>query len=167
MHRRKFLHLVLISGASLALAGCGFRLRGLDSPGRVIDEIALDGPESDIARLVEERLEGNGTRIRNEASRVLNLGEAAVSERRLSVLKTGPREIEASLILPFSVQRRRDGSYLLDQQRINVSTRFTLSDDNLLSQDDLRQEAHAQLREEAVRRLLYRLGALASEDSDR
>lgn len=167
MHRRDFLHLTLISGATLALAGCGFRLRGLNGPERVSDELALAGPDSDVLRLAKERLQAAGTRVHDEAPRVLNLGEEVFRERPLSILATGPREIEASLTLPFSVQRRRDGAYLLDQQRIEVSTRFTLNDDNLLSQDDLRQDARTQLREEAVRRLLDRLGALASEDSDR
>ncbi len=32
MQRRTFLTLSLVGGAGLALAGCGFRLRGLDSP---------------------------------------------------------------------------------------------------------------------------------------
>jgi LPS-assembly lipoprotein len=167
MHRRDFLHLTLISSATLALAGCGFRLRGLDGPGKVIDELDLAGPDSDVLRLTEERLEAAGTRVHDGAPRVLNLGKEDFRERRLSILATGPREIEASLTLPFSLQRRRDGAYLLDQQRIEVSTRFTLSDDNLLSQDDLRQEARTQLQEEAVRRLLDRLGALTSGHSDR
>jgi LPS-assembly lipoprotein len=165
MQRRAFLHLTLIGGASLVLAGCGFRLRGLDSPGSVIDEVTLTGPDNDLLRLTEERLEVAGTRVHDEASRVLNLGMEEYRERRLSVLATGPREIEAFLTLPFSVQRRHDGAYLLDQQRIEVSIRFTLSDDNLLSQDDLRHEARTQLQEEAVRRLLDRLGALTGEHS--
>lgn len=161
MQRRTLLHLGLAVGASLALAGCGFRLRGLDTPEAVLPELALAGSESDLSRLTAERLESAGTRIHPGAPLVLNLGNEAFRERRLSVLESGPREVELELSVPFSVQRRSDGAYLLDQQRLEVSTRFTVNDDDLLSQDDIREEAREQLRREAVNRLLDRLRAVA------
>ena len=57
MQRRTFLSLVLAGAAGLGLAGCGFRLRGLDSTEAVLPEMALAGPDSDLARLTAERLE--------------------------------------------------------------------------------------------------------------
>ncbi|MDI5934193.1 LPS assembly lipoprotein LptE [Halomonas kalidii] len=161
MQRRTLLHLGLAVGASLALAGCGFRLRGLGTPEAVLPELALAGPESDFSRLTAERLESAGTRIHAGAPLVLNLGDEAIRERRLSVLESGPREVELELSVPFSVQRRSDGVYLLDQQRLEVSTRVTVSDDDLLSQDDILEETREQLRREAVNRLLDRLRAVA------
>lgn len=160
MQRRTFLHLGLAAGASMALAGCGFRLRGLDTPEVVLPELTLAGTDSDLARLAVERLESAGTRVHDGAPLALNLGDEAFRERRLSVLESGPREVEMELRVPFSVQRRSDGAYLLDQQRIEVSTRFTVNDDNLLAQDDIRTEARDQLRREAVNRLLDRLRAM-------
>lgn len=160
MQRRTLLQLGLAAGASLALAGCGFRLRGLDQPVVAIDALALDGVDGELARRVARRLEGAGTRIDDQAERVLNLGGESFRERRLSVLDSGPRELEMTLAVPFSVQRRADGAYLLDQQRLEVSERLTVNDDELLAQDDLREATRERLRDEAVRQLMDRLRAL-------
>ncbi|MCE8014727.1 hypothetical protein HOP62_01390 [Halomonas sp. MCCC 1A17488] len=160
MQRREFLNLAVAAGAALALAGCGFRLRGFDTPGLALDELALAGTDSDLARLVEERLVAVGTQVHDNAPQVLNLGPETFRERQLSVLDSGPQEREMALTVPFSVQRRSDGVYRLSEQRLEVSTRFTVSDDNLLAQDDLREEARQELRQEAVRRLFDRLRTL-------
>ncbi|MFO7647967.1 LPS assembly lipoprotein LptE [Halomonas campaniensis] len=160
MQRRTFLTLALAGTAGLALSGCGFRLRGLGTPSAVIDELAIAGPDSDLARLARERLDAAGTRVHGDADRVLNLGEPEIRRRNLSVLDSGPRDEELVLRAPFSVQRRADGAYLLDQQRLEVSTRYTVSDSNLLIQEDLREEARRELLEAAVRQLLDRLRSL-------
>ncbi|MEQ6917211.1 LPS assembly lipoprotein LptE [Halomonas aquatica] len=160
MQRRHLLRIGLAAGASLALTGCGFHLRGLDQPLVDIDALSLEGPDTELARLVTRRLEGSGTRVQEEASRVLNLGVEAFRERRMGALDSGPRELELSLEVPFSVQRRADGAYLLDQQRLEVSESLTVNDDELLTQDDLLDAARERLRDEAVRRLMDRLRAL-------
>jgi LPS-assembly lipoprotein len=159
MQRRDLLRLTLAAGAGLALTACGYRLRGLES-GRVIEELSLAGPESELSRRVADHLAGAGTRLHDDAPLILNLGAESFSERRLSVLDSGPREVELSLAVPFSVQRRRDGAYHLDQQRIEVDTRITVTDDELLVQEDIREEAREQLRREAARLLLARLRAI-------
>lgn len=160
MQRRGFINLALAAGASLILAGCGFRLRGFDTPGLAIDELALAGNDSELARLVAERLASLGTRVHDDAALVLNLGPETFRERQLSVLDTGPQEQEVSLSVPFSVQRRSDGAYQLSQQDLEVTTRFVVSDDDLLAQDDLREEARQELRREALRHLFDRLRSL-------
>ncbi|MDX5378519.1 MAG: hypothetical protein LPK08_13520 [Halomonas sp.] len=160
MQRRDFLNLAMAAGAAMALAGCGFRLRGFDTPGLALEELALAGDDSELARLVEERLTAIGTRVNDNAPLVLNLGPETFRERQLSVLDSGPQEREMSLTVPFSVQQRSDGAYRLSEQRLEVSTRFTVSDDNLLAQDDLREEARQDLRQEAQRRLFDRLRAV-------
>ncbi|WFM69960.1 LPS assembly lipoprotein LptE [Halomonas sp. CKK8] len=160
MQRRTLLQLGLAAGAALALAGCGFRLRGLDQPVVAIDALALEGADSDLARQVARRLESAGTRIDEQADLMLNLGQESFRERRLSVLDSGPRDLEMTLEVPFSVQRRADGAYLLDQQRLEVSERLTVNDDELLAQDDLREATRERLRDQAVRQLMDRLRAL-------
>lgn len=161
MQRRGFLNLAMAAGAAMVLTGCGFRLRGFDTPGLALDELALAGDDSELARLVEERLTAIGIRVNDNAPLVLNLGPETFRERQLSVLDSGPQEQEMSLTVPFSVQRRSDGAYRLSDQRLEVSTRFTVSDDNLLAQDELREEARQDLRQEAQRRLFDRLRAVA------
>lgn len=160
MQRRTFLNLILIGSGTLALAGCGFRLRGVGSSALAPEVLALSGADSDLMRLAGERLEAAGTRLDDDADLVLNLGNETIRERQLGVLDSGTQERELELSAPFSVQRR-DGAYLLDQQRLDVSTRFTASDDNLLSNQDLRDEAMQQLRQQAVQQLLDRLRSLA------
>ncbi|MBB3182938.1 LPS-assembly lipoprotein [Halomonas fontilapidosi] len=160
MQRRTLLQFGLATGASLALAGCGFRLRGLDQPVVAIDVLALEGMDSELSRKVVRRLTEAGTRIDGQAEYVLNLGPERFRERSLSVLESGPRELEISLEVPFSVQRRADSAYLLDQQRLEVSERLTVNSDELLAQDDLREEARERLRDAAVSQLMNRLRAL-------
>ncbi|CAM3305825.1 LPS assembly lipoprotein LptE [Halomonas lysinitropha] len=163
MQRRTLLQLGFAAGASLALAGCGFRLRGLDQPVVARDALALAGTDSELARQAARRLERAGTRVHDRAALVLNLGAERFRERRLSVLDSGPRELEISLEVPFSVQRRADGAYLIDQQRLEVSERITVNDDQLLAQDDLREATHDRLRDDAVRQLMDRLRALDTQ----
>lgn len=163
MQRRTFLHAGFIAGAALTLVGCGFRLRGFDTPGLAITELTLAGSNSEFYRLTEERLMRAGTQVHDRATLILNLGPENFREHRLSVLESGPQEHEMRLTVPYSVQRRSDNAYLLAEQRLEVSTRLTLSDTNLLAQDELREEARRELREEALRRLLERLRTLTPE----
>lgn len=163
MQRRRFLHLTLATGAGLALAGCGFRLRGLDTPLLSLESITLVAADSELAPAVQAALENAGTRLSDDAPLRLNLGRETFRESRRTFGSAASREIEMTLTAPFSVQRQRDNAYLLDQQQLEVSTNFSISDDNLLAQDDLREEARQELREEAARRLLDRLRALDSQ----
>lgn len=160
MQRREFLNLALAAGVVLAMAGCGFHLRGFDTPGLTVDELALGGTDSEFSHLVAERLASIGTRVHDDALLVLNLGPETFREHQLGVLDSGPQEQEMSLMVPFSVQRRSDGAYRLPQQRLEVTTHFIVSDDELLSQDQRREEARQELRQEALRHLFDRLRTL-------
>lgn len=163
MQRRTFLNSVLASSAALALTGCGFRLRGLGESGTVVDELELAGPQSELSQELAERLRRDGTQLHAQAPWILTLGRPSLSERRLSVLDAGAREMEVVLSAPFSVQRRSDGAFVLPEQTLEVSERFTVSDDNLLAQEEIRSEAETTLRREAIRRLLERLRGLDGE----
>ncbi|MBB3140041.1 LPS-assembly lipoprotein LptE [Halomonas organivorans] len=160
MQRRDFVRFTLAGAAGLMLSGCGFRLRGLDQPAMGLKALAIAGTDDAFARLAAERLASAGVAVRDDAPLVLNLGAERIDERRLGVLDSGSQERELTLRVPFSVQRRADGAYRLDQQVVEVSERFTVSDDNLLASDDLREAASERLRRDAVRRLMDRLRAL-------
>ena len=159
MQRRTFLTLSLAGGAGLTLAGCGFRLRGLEGSSAPLDELALAGPDSDLARLAERRLTAAGTRVHDGAGLTLNLGEPEYRQRQTSVLDSGPRDEELTLVAPFSVQRR-DGAYLLDQQRLEASRIYSVDQGDLLGREERRDEAREALLEEAVRQLMQRLRGL-------
>ncbi len=160
MQRRSFLGIMLVGGAGLGLAGCGYRLRGLDTPGPAISELAIAGRDSDLAGMVRARLESSDTLVHAQAPLVLNLGAEAFRERPLGIQGAGPRELEMELRVPYSVQRRSDGAYRLPQRQLEVVTRFTVSDDNLLAQEELREETRQELRRDAARRLLDELRSL-------
>lgn len=161
MQRRTLLRLSLAAGASLALAGCGFHLRGYGRSTLRLEALAIAGSQSEFRQVAMERLEAAGTRVRDDAPLVLNLGAEAIEERSLSVLDSGSQEHEMTLRVPFSVQRRADGAYRLDQQALEVSERFDVSEDNLLAGDEQREAVKERLRREAARQLLDRLRPLA------
>lgn len=160
MQRRTFLTLGLVGSAGLALAGCGFHLRGLDSPAAPLNELALAGPDSDLARRVKQRLVAAGTRVHDGAGLILNLGSPDIRQRRVSVLASGPRDEEMRLVTPFSVQRA-DGAYLLDQQRLEVGRRYSVDDGDLLGREERRDTVREELLDEAVLQLIERLRSLS------
>ncbi|MBF7053172.1 twin-arginine translocation signal domain-containing protein [Halomonas sp. KAO] len=160
MQRRTFLTLGLVGGAGLALAGCGFQLRGLNSPSAPMSELALAGSDSDLARRVEQRLVAAGTLVHDGADRILNLGRPDIRQRRVSVLESGPRDEEMRLVAPFSVQRA-DGAYLLDQQRLEISRRYSVDDGDLLGREERRDTVREELLEEAALQLIERLRGLS------
>ncbi len=160
MQRRTFLGLLMATAGSLGLAGCGFRLRGWETQEAVIDELDVAGSDSELARLLVARLTSAGTRVHDQAPMVVNLGPEQYQERQLGVLDRGPREMEAVLRVPFSVQRRRDGAYAIAQQQVQAEVRFVLNDDNLLGHDELREEVRQELQRDLLRQLVERLRAL-------
>lgn len=161
MQRRDFLRFTLAGAAGLTLGGCGFRLRGLDQPALGLEALAVAGASGDFSRRLGQRLESAGVSVRDDAPMVLNLGAERIEEQQIGVLDTGNQERELTLSVPFSVQRASDGAYRLDQQVVEVSERYSISDNNLLVADELRDDATERLRREAVRRLMDRLRALS------
>lgn len=162
MQRRDFLRFTLAGAAGLTLGGCGFRLRGFDVPALDLEALAVAGASGEFSRLVSQRLDSAGVAVRDDAPLVLNLGAERIEEQRLGVLSSGSQERELTLSVPFSVQRASDGAYRLDQQVVEVSERYSVSDSNLLVGDELRDDATERLRREAVRRLMDRLRALSA-----
>ncbi|QJQ93995.1 MULTISPECIES: LPS assembly lipoprotein LptE [Halomonadaceae] len=165
MKRRTFLtrtsNLLMAGSTMLLLSGCGFRLRGYDTPLLGVESLFLAGADSDLLPVVRAMLENAGTRITSQADLVLNLGQETFQEIPRTFGDAGSQEIEVRLIAPFSVQRRADGAYLLDQQQLNVETRIIVNDANLLAQEELRGEAHERLRQAAASQLLDRLRTLS------
>lgn len=160
MKRRLFLTMLAVGSASLGLAGCGFRLRGLNESLAIPEGLAFEGTDDALSPVVRETLEQAGTRLDGQAPLRLNLGRERIEEYSLSFGGAGSKELELRLTAPFSVQRREDDAYLLDQQQLDVTTTVIVNDDNLLAQDDLRDEARQRLRRDAANQLLDRLRPL-------
>ncbi|WP_251978437.1 LPS-assembly lipoprotein LptE [Salinicola avicenniae] len=155
----------LVPTATLALtvvllAGCGFHLRGLNQPALSLPEIGLTAGDTPLAQAVQDALEGAGTRVTDSADLRVNLGDERIQETRLTRSDSGSRETELTLTAPFSVQRRDDDAYVLNQRQLETSTTVLISTDNLYSMDQVRLEAEQNLRREAARQLVDRLEAL-------
>ncbi|GHC29819.1 LPS assembly lipoprotein LptE [Aidingimonas halophila] len=163
MRRRTFLTYSLAMLGTTGLVGCGFRLRGLDGDIAGLDRLAFDAADSDLSDVVRDELEGAGTLIDDKAPLRLNLGPETLNQSVLTFGSAGSREIELTLTAPFSVQQTANDAYLMNQEQLEVTTTYSVTDDNLLAQDDLRAEATERLRRDAARQLLDRLRSLADD----
>ncbi|WP_164915661.1 LPS-assembly lipoprotein LptE [Chromohalobacter israelensis] len=161
MKRRSFISRALILlAATTLLAGCGFQLRGVGDTALDVPAVALSSPSGELRDAVAQALQGAGASLEDDAPLRVNLDEEQIRETRLTQGSSGNQQRRLTLTVPFSVQRSEDNAYLLDQQTLEASTNLTVDNDNLLSQDELRNEALASLRQEATRQLVDRLRAL-------
>ncbi|MCK0746317.1 LPS assembly lipoprotein LptE [Chromohalobacter nigrandesensis] len=161
MKRRSLIiqSLLLLTLTTL-LAGCGFQLRGLDATALDVPSLTLSSPDGRFEDAVEQALKGTGTTLEDDAPLRVNLSEEQIRETRLTQGAGGNQERRLTLSVPFSVQRSEDNAYLLDQQTLEASTTLSVDNNNLLSQDELRDEALDSLRQQAARQLVDRLRAL-------
>ncbi|ALM52270.1 LPS assembly lipoprotein LptE [Halomonas huangheensis] len=162
LQRRQFLGFTLSAGLALALAGCGFHLRGLDGDVLSLDQLAIAGPgaESPFAEQLIEQLEAHGTQVTDNAPLRLNLNPEDSFIRAGGILNSGGQDETVVLNIPYSIQRTADSAYLVSRETLETTDTYTLQDGNLLSRDDLREEAQDRARREAVRQMIDRLRAL-------
>lgn len=159
MKRRTFIKSLGVMAAGASLAGCGFHLRGQSEP-LGFDRLTLVAPIGELADSVRRELTNADVALVDEAPLRVNLGPENIQEYTLTAGGSGSQEIELRLSAPFSVQRTRDGAYLINQQQIEVVTTYLTNDDNLLVLSDLREQALDDLRREAARQLISRLRSL-------
>ncbi|MEA3250373.1 MAG: hypothetical protein U9Q35_02145 [Pseudomonadota bacterium] len=162
MKRRTFLarslSAALLGAGISALPGCGFQLRGTGATQDAgIARLALATTPSALSDSVTRALRDAGIELIDGAPLRLNLGTERIQEISLSGSDSGTQEIELQLEVPFSIQRTADDAYLLDQQRMQVTTTFRANDNELLTRDDDREQALEALRRDAAQRLIDRL----------
>lgn len=161
MQRRTLCKYALILGSASLLAGCGFRLRGRDTPASILEEITLEGAPGPLVDHLTVRLENNDTLVNDTAPWILTLGQEHIADRSLSLLQAGNQQHEMTLRVTIAVQRRSDGAYRLPSETVQVRDTYMLNDDNLLSAGDYREEMRSQLRDEAARHIVQRLNRLS------
>lgn len=163
LQRRQFLGFTLSAGLALTLVGCGFHLRGLDGDVLSLDQLAIAGPgaESPFAEQLIERLEANGTQVTDSAPLRLNLNPENSFIRAGGILNSGSQDETLVLNVPYSIQRTADSAYLVSRETLETTDTYTIPDGNLLSRDDLREDARGRARSEAVRQMIDRLRALS------
>lgn len=167
LQRRQLLGFSLTAAIALTLVGCGFQLRGLGDDALNLESLAIVGPGADslFAEQLTKRLETQGTRVDPNAPLRLNLGAEDSFVRRDGVLDSGSRDETLVLTIPYSIQRSADSAYLVSRENLEATDYYTIEDDNLLSRDDLREDAVDRARSSAVRQMFERLRALSASDA--
>ena len=151
----------ILGVATLNLSGCGFHLRGLGDTSLGVERLTLEAPNAPLTEEVQNALEQVGTKLDKNAPLRLTLGREETQERELGIRDAGNQDIELTLRAPFSVQRKKDGAYLIHPQQIEVFNVVDTQDSNLLARDDRLTEARQELRQRAAEQLLDRLRPLS------
>lgn len=161
--RRRFLkHSITASIATsvVVLGGCGFRLRGSKSQPQLPD-LALEGDtRSDVAQSLQAQLKAAGTGMREDAPWRLTLSTPELFERRLGAEGRGSREHQFTLSTQVSLQQRSNSAYVLNSERMSVSTDQRVNDDDLLNRDVLIDEVRQALSRQLAQRIIERLATL-------
>ena len=150
---------------SLAVAGCGYQIRGAVSLPPGLDAVHVAGPPEIGAALIEV-LDSGGVRVRSNgdsAQAVVRLTEERFSRRLLSVdPDTGKEgEFEVSYRVTFRVTDP-DGGELVPGQTVSLLRDYAFDSAALLGKNRERRTLHAEMRRDAAgqiaRRILAALG---------
>ncbi|MEC9483328.1 MAG: LPS assembly lipoprotein LptE [Halomonas sp.] len=161
MKRRIFLArsvaLLGLGAVATGLAGCGFHLRGTERQALAIDALDLAGPPTLLTDRARRALENAGVEVTDRAPLVLNLGTERVEDVSLRGGDLVNDEVELRLVVPFSVQRRRDNAYLIDQGSLEATTTYIVNGDDPLVRHELQETALDELRQSVIRQLIDQL----------
>ena len=157
--------LASVLASVLAVAGCGYQLRGAVSLPPGLDAIHVDGPPGIGAALVQA-LEGGGARIastRDSTSALLQLSDERFNRRVLSVdPDTGKeREFELAYRVTFRLTGG-DGAELVRTQTVSLLRDYVFDSSALLGtsreQGIIRAEMLRDAAGQVVRRIAASLG---------
>lgn len=148
----------------LALAGCGFHLRGsLEfSEDLAVIHIRAPNSESDLLRGLRRGLRNSNARISSDAdaaSAVLHIHEDAAGERVLSVTATGgPEEFELYHTVRYSLMA--DTETLIDTQEITLTRDYNYDKNDVLGKQRESDVLRAALAEDLAGVILERLSLI-------
>ena len=147
---------------SLAVAGCGYQLRGAVSLPPGLDAVHVAGPPEIGAALVEV-LDSGGVRVRSNgdsAQAVVRLTDERFSRRLLSVdPDTGKEgEFELSYRVTFRVTGP-DGGELVPGQTVSLLRDHVFDSAGLLGKNRERRTLHAEMRRDAAGQIARRIQA--------
>ena len=147
---------------SLAVAGCGYQLRGAVSFPPGLDAVHVAGPPEIGVALVEV-LDSGGVRVRSNgdsARAVVRLTDERLSRRLVSVdPDTGKEgEFELSYRVTFRVTGP-DGEELVPGQTVSLLRDYTFDSAGLLGKNRERRTLHAEMRRDAAGQIARRIQA--------
>ncbi|MDZ7751598.1 MAG: LPS assembly lipoprotein LptE [Gammaproteobacteria bacterium] len=155
-------HLVVLS-LLLALASCGFQLRGDYDLPPLLERVVLTGPQFLRDELMVG-LRASDVEVvdsRDDATAIVTLDRERFSERVLSVdPNTGrSREFEVAYAINFKVDAA-DGSAIAPNQTIVLQRDYVFDEDAIIGKSRERGVLREEMRRDAAQQILLRLQGL-------
>jgi LPS-assembly lipoprotein len=150
-----------VTALLLALAGCGFTLRGsvdLPEPLRTLEVVSLDDG-GELLQQVRRALRNSGVNLVEQGSDYrLGLGREVTDERIVSVnanARAGEYEVEMSL----QFQLTRAGEAVLGPDTLRLTRVYLTDPENAVAKEEEAELIRSELRRELAQQLLRRLQA--------
>lgn len=161
---RLFLFMLVFCNVTLALDGCGFRLRGSLGSAKALPAVYLQGtPGSAIMVELNETLYSMGTAIASDkalSQYVLNILNEQQDRRILSVSSAGQvQEYELHYAVMFEVTDSQ-GNNLLSSQSISLVRSFSFTETAVLAKGSEEETLIDGMRREAVQGIIRRMQAI-------
>ncbi len=154
----------------LALAGCGFQLRGT-GPGVAVPEnwksmyLVTSNPNSEFSREVVLRFAAHGVEWQQKptaANYLVRLGPERFSQRNLSLnADARAAEFELTMRATFSVQDR-DGKTVLPESTATVVRQMENDPANVVGKAEEQRILKSEMRSELAQQIMRRIGFFAA-----
>ncbi len=163
----RFLSRLLIL-TTLALAGCGFHLRGMIDADSIrwLNSVAIviQQAHRDLEPLLRNQLKAYDVTVTTDpalAQYWLIIENEDLQQNISSISSsTTPRQYELTYILNFKLQRAK-GAEVIPLNRVVITRQITLNSDRILGSKDEADQQKAEMRQDAVIQILNRLSHAA------
>ncbi len=160
---------LLVATLALALAGCGFQLRGVIPLPPEMAATYIETPDrfSELHNSLRETLRANGVQVvedRRQADAVIRIRQDETGERVLSVsARNIPREFEVFYIVEFELAVA--GEIRLDDQRIVQTRAYTWRETEVLGKAEEGRRIRRALADDLASRMLRRMSSATEAGS--
>ena len=158
---RRNLFISVIMLLTLALAACGFQLRG--TADLAFKNVYIQGGKLSVTRDLERTLKTNGVQIaaKSEDAELLLEMVSESNQKRIMSLSGGGlvREFELIYLLNFRI-REASNPIWGPVQTIRNRRDFSYNDNALLGKVEEEERLNADMRQDAIREILRRLTAI-------
>lgn len=156
-------------GLSLAIAGCGFQLRGT-----AVNEINLrqlhvvsQDSHSELAEQLRERLRNDGVQLGSAAPWHLQLIEERWNSRTLArANRNSTTERELELVVRYALSNTQ-GDVLLGPDQLSVQRILLVDGNNFTAVDEEEQMLRREMRNDLLQQLNLRLSRLDEQELQR
>lgn len=156
----------VIIACCLALASCGFHLRGSVALPRGMDVTYVQDmqPASRIALPLRQTLISNGARVAEsaeDATALVRIVSERLDRRLLSTGRTSKeKDYELLYAVTFSA-RARDEAWAVDAQEIRVTREMKFDEEQVLAKTAEQEQLQTMMVQDAARQILLRLQSKA------